>query len=45
MSFINIEIKARTTHTATIQYILLMLIFIGTDLQTDTYFSMYPTDL
>ena len=41
MSFINIEIKARTTHTAEIRALLLEegAEFKGTDHQTDTYFN------
>lgn len=42
MSFINIEIKARTAHAANIRTFLLNngADFRGTDLQTDTYFNV-----
>jgi predicted adenylyl cyclase CyaB len=42
MSFINIEIKARTTQTAAIRQFLLSnkAVYKGTDIQTDTYFHI-----
>ena len=42
MAFINIEIKARTTRAAEIRKYLQEkdAAFIGTDLQTDTYFNV-----
>jgi adenylate cyclase class 2 len=42
MSFINIEIKARTTQAATIRQFLLdnKAAYKGTDIQTDTYFHI-----